>query len=39
MRERTADWFAHNAERLSLEGSVTTVLDSYARHTPGGTPA
>ena len=30
LRERTAAWFAANAERLSLEGSLTRVLDTYA---------
>jgi glycosyltransferase involved in cell wall biosynthesis len=30
LRERTAAWFAANAERLSLEGSLTRVLESYA---------
>lgn len=30
MRESTADWFARNAELLSLEGSLRVVLDSYA---------
>jgi glycosyltransferase involved in cell wall biosynthesis len=29
MRESTALWFAENAERLSLESSLRTVLDSY----------
>ena len=29
LRERTAGWFAQNAERLSLEGSLRTVLASY----------
>lgn len=29
MRESTALWFAENAERLSLESSLGTVLDSY----------
>jgi len=31
MRQSTADWFAHNAERLSLESSLNAVLESYAR--------
>jgi glycosyltransferase involved in cell wall biosynthesis len=31
MRQSTADWFAHNAERLSLESSLRAVLESYAR--------
>jgi glycosyltransferase involved in cell wall biosynthesis len=30
LRERTAAWFAANAERLSLEGSLKRVLESYA---------
>ncbi len=30
LRESTALWFAENAERLSLESSLRTVLDSYA---------
>jgi len=30
LRESTASWFAENAERLSLESSLKTVLDSYA---------
>ncbi|HTU79956.1 MAG TPA: glycosyltransferase [Solirubrobacteraceae bacterium] len=30
MRESTARWFAENAERLSLESSLRTVLASYA---------
>jgi glycosyltransferase involved in cell wall biosynthesis len=29
MRESTAAWFARNADSLSLEGSVETVLASY----------
>jgi glycosyltransferase involved in cell wall biosynthesis len=29
MRESTARWFAENAERLSLESSLRTVLESY----------
>jgi glycosyltransferase involved in cell wall biosynthesis len=33
MRESTARWFAENAERLSLEGSLKTVLESYALKT------
>jgi glycosyltransferase involved in cell wall biosynthesis len=31
LRESTAEWFAQNARRLSLEGSIETVLDAYAR--------
>jgi glycosyltransferase involved in cell wall biosynthesis len=30
MRESTAEWFARNARRLSLEGSLDTVLRVYA---------
>jgi glycosyltransferase involved in cell wall biosynthesis len=30
LRERTAAWFAANAERLSLEGSLKRVLGGYA---------
>jgi glycosyltransferase involved in cell wall biosynthesis len=30
LRERTAAWFGANAERLSLEGSLRRVLESYA---------
>jgi glycosyltransferase involved in cell wall biosynthesis len=30
LRERTATWFEANAERLSLEGSLKRVLESYA---------
>jgi glycosyltransferase involved in cell wall biosynthesis len=33
LRERTAAWFAANAERLSLEGSLARVLESYAERT------
>ena len=29
LRESTADWFERNAERLSLERSVATVLEAY----------
>jgi glycosyltransferase involved in cell wall biosynthesis len=31
MRESTAGWFAENAERLSLESSLRSVLQSYSR--------
>ena len=31
LRRSTADWFAANAVRLSLESSLQTVLESYAR--------
>jgi glycosyltransferase involved in cell wall biosynthesis len=30
LRESTARWFAENADRLSLESSLRTVLDVYA---------
>jgi glycosyltransferase involved in cell wall biosynthesis len=30
MRERTAEWFAQNAERLSLESSLQAVLAGYS---------
>jgi glycosyltransferase involved in cell wall biosynthesis len=30
LRERTAAWFRANAERLSLESSLRTVLESYS---------
>lgn len=30
LRERTAAWFAQNAERLSVESSLRTVLEAYA---------
>jgi glycosyltransferase involved in cell wall biosynthesis len=30
LRERTAAWFARNAERLSLESSLRRVLESYS---------
>jgi glycosyltransferase involved in cell wall biosynthesis len=30
MRESTAGWYAANADRLSLEGSLEIVLESYA---------
>lgn len=30
MRQSTARWFAENAERISLESSLSTVLDGYA---------
>jgi glycosyltransferase involved in cell wall biosynthesis len=29
LRASTADWFAENARRLSLEGSIDTVLEAY----------
>jgi glycosyltransferase involved in cell wall biosynthesis len=31
LRERTADWFEANGQRLSLGGSLETVLESYRR--------
>ena len=31
LRERTADWFEANGQRLSLDGSLETVLESYRR--------
>jgi glycosyltransferase involved in cell wall biosynthesis len=31
LRVRTAAWFARNARRLSLEGSLETVLERYSR--------
>jgi len=31
MRERTKQWYAHNAERLSVESSLQTVLAGYER--------
>jgi len=31
LRERTADWFAANAQRLALSTSVVAVVASYAR--------
>ena len=30
LRDSTADWFRRNAERLSLERSLETVLEAYA---------
>ena len=30
LRDSTADWFHRNAERLSLERSLETVLEAYA---------
>jgi glycosyltransferase involved in cell wall biosynthesis len=30
LRQSTASWFAENAESLSLESSLRTVLDTYA---------
>jgi hypothetical protein len=31
LRASTAAWFDRNAQRLSLEGSLATVLDAYRR--------
>ena len=31
LRDSTADWFDQNAERLSLDHSLTVVADAYAR--------
>jgi glycosyltransferase involved in cell wall biosynthesis len=31
LRDRTADWFERNGRRLSLAGSLETVLESYRR--------
>ena len=31
LRDRTADWFERNGRRLSLTGSLETVLESYRR--------
>ena len=36
LRERTADWFRANAERLSLERSLEKVLESYAARARAG---
>jgi glycosyltransferase involved in cell wall biosynthesis len=37
MRHSTADWFARNAQTLSLEHSLALVLESYARPGAGDT--
>ena len=37
MRESTASWYARNAERLSLESSLRSVLDSYRGAGPAPT--
>ncbi|HEY7933300.1 MAG TPA: glycosyltransferase [Solirubrobacteraceae bacterium] len=34
LRESTAQWFAQNSQRLSLESSLRVVLDSYASARP-----
>jgi glycosyltransferase involved in cell wall biosynthesis len=31
LRASTAEWFGHNAERLSLDASLDRVVASYAR--------
>ena len=36
MRESTCAWFARNADRLSLERSLQTVVDAYAYPPPDG---
>jgi glycosyltransferase involved in cell wall biosynthesis len=36
LRRRTAEWYAQNAERLSLEHSLQTVLAGYASPGAGG---
>jgi glycosyltransferase involved in cell wall biosynthesis len=38
LRERTAVWFAQNAEQLSLESSLRTVLAGYAPPGSGESP-
>jgi glycosyltransferase involved in cell wall biosynthesis len=39
LRERTARWFARNAEPLSLEASLRTVLAGYEPPAPVPAPA
>jgi glycosyltransferase involved in cell wall biosynthesis len=39
LRESTAAWFADNAERLSIDSSLRTVLDVYAAGRLGSTRA
>jgi glycosyltransferase involved in cell wall biosynthesis len=39
LRESTADWFARNAHRLSLDASLETVVASYERSANGGESA
>jgi glycosyltransferase involved in cell wall biosynthesis len=34
MRRRTAEWYAANADRLSIEGSLSTVLEGYGEVQP-----
>jgi glycosyltransferase involved in cell wall biosynthesis len=36
LRRSTADWFARNAGRLSLESSLRTVVSSYRSGSPAG---
>jgi glycosyltransferase involved in cell wall biosynthesis len=36
LRERTVAWFARNAERLSLDSSLRTVLETYAAEESSG---
>ncbi|HXB16061.1 MAG TPA: glycosyltransferase [Solirubrobacteraceae bacterium] len=36
LRARTAAWYAENEQTLSLESSLRTVLDGYARGAAGG---
>ncbi|HEX3691788.1 MAG TPA: glycosyltransferase [Solirubrobacteraceae bacterium] len=38
LRERTAAWFAENAERLSVETSLSEVLEGYAAREPRDGP-
>ena len=38
LRQSTAAWFAQNAERLSVESSLRTVLDGYKGPEPSGWP-
>jgi glycosyltransferase involved in cell wall biosynthesis len=38
LRQSTATWFAQNAERLSVESSLRTVLDGYKGPEPSGWP-
>jgi len=39
MRESTARWYAENAEKLSLESSLSTVLSSYERDEAASEPS
>ncbi|MEJ7787610.1 MAG: glycosyltransferase, partial [Solirubrobacteraceae bacterium] len=36
LRAATAEWFARNADRLSLEGSLSAVVRAYAGSSPSG---